>query len=187
MPLSQLRPGMDCTAYSVVRGTAITSFDARIVDVVSGDASANDGARILVDLSGPVVDETGVGPGFSGSPIYCPDGTGAARNIGAISESIGAYGGKTVLATPIEEILANPAEAPRPRPIGARASRIGRVLPLADPLTVSGLNRGLAATPDRGGREGAPHRPRSARDAARPLPRGAAAARVGAERRLLLG
>ena len=128
----------------MVRGTAITSFDARIVDVVSGDASANDGARILVDLSGPVVDETGVGPGFSGSPIYCPDGTGAARNIGAISESIGAYGGKTVLATPIEEILANPAEAPRPRPIGARASRIGRVLPLADPLTVSGLNRGLA-------------------------------------------
>ena len=144
MPLSQLRPGMGCTAYSVVRGTAISSFDARIVDVVSGDASANDGARILVDLSGPVVDETGVGPGFSGSPIYCPDGTGTSRNIGAISESIGAYGGKTVLATPIEEILANPAEAPRPRPIGARSSRIGRVLPLADPLTVSGLNRGLA-------------------------------------------
>jgi hypothetical protein len=144
MPLSQLRPGLRCTAYSVVRGTAISSFDAEIVDVVSGDASANDGPRILVRLSGPVIDETGVGPGFSGSPIYCPDGAGAARNAGAISESIGAYGGKTVLATPIEEILANPAEAPRPRPVGARASRIGRVLPLADPLTVSGLNRGLA-------------------------------------------
>jgi hypothetical protein len=144
MPLSQLRPGLRCTAYSVVRGTAISSFDAEIVDVVSGDASANDGPRILVRLSGPVIDETGVGPGFSGSPIYCSDGAGAARNTGAISESIGAYGGKTVLATPIEEILANPAEAPRPRPVGARASRIGRVLPLADPLTVSGLNRGLA-------------------------------------------
>jgi hypothetical protein len=144
MPLSELRPGLRCTAYSVVRGTEITSFDAEIVDVVSGDASANDGPRILVRLSGPAVDETGVGPGFSGSPVYCPDGTGASRNAGAISESIGAYGGKTVLATPIEEILANPADAPRPRPIGARASRIGRVLPLADPLTVSGLNRGLA-------------------------------------------
>jgi hypothetical protein len=145
MPLSELRPGMRCTAYSVVRGTEIASFDAEIVDVVSGDASANDGPRILVRLSGPVIDETGVGPGFSGSPIYCPDGTGAARNAGAISESIGAYGGKTVLATPIEEILANPAEAPRAKPIGARASRIGRVLPLAEPLTVSGLNPGLAA------------------------------------------
>ncbi len=144
MPLSQLRPGMQCTAYSVVRGTAITSFDAEIVDVVSGDASANDGPRILIDLSGPAIDRTGVGPGFSGSPIYCPDGTGAARNAGAISESIGAYGGKTVLATPIEEILANPPDAPRARPIGARASRIGRVLPLAEPLTVSGLSQSLA-------------------------------------------
>ena len=86
----------------------------------------------------------GVGPGFSGSPIYCRDGSGTARNAGAISESIGAFGGKTVLATPIEEILANPPEAPRARPIGARASRLGTVRPLAEPLTVSGLNRGLA-------------------------------------------
>ena len=144
MPLSELRPGMRCTGYSVVRGTAISSFAVEIVDVVSGDASANDGPRILVRVSGPVVDETGVGPGFSGSPIYCRDGGGTARNAGAISESIGAYGGRTVLATPIEEILANPVEAPRPKPIGARSSRIGRVLPLAEPLTVSGLSRGLA-------------------------------------------
>src|SRR5215210_9157939 len=117
MPLPELRPGMRCTGYSVIRGTESSSFDAEIVDVVSGDASANDGPRILVRVSGPAVDQTGVGPGFSGSPIYCPDGTGASHNAGAISESIGAYGGKTVLATPIEEILANPAEAPRPRPI----------------------------------------------------------------------
>ena len=144
MPLSELRPGMRCTAYSVIRGTEITSFDVEVVDIVSGDASANDGPRILVRLSGPAIDETGVGPGFSGSPMYCRDGSGTARNAGAISESIGSFGGKTVLATPIEEILANPPEAPRPRPIGARASRIGTVRPLAEPLTVSGLSRGLA-------------------------------------------
>jgi hypothetical protein len=143
MPLSDLHPGMRCTAYSVVRGTEISSFDAEIVDVVSGDASSNDGPRILVRVSGPAIDATGVGPGFSGSPIYCPDGSGTARNIGAISESIGAYGGKTVLATPIEEMLANPVDGPRGRPI-ARASSLGPVLPLADPLTVSGLSRGLA-------------------------------------------
>jgi hypothetical protein len=159
MPLSELRPGMRCTAYSVIRGTEISSFDVEIVDVVSGDASASDGPRILVRVSGPAIDESGVGPGFSGSPIYCRDGAGTARNAGAISESIGAFGGKTVLATPIEEILANPPEAPRAKPIGAgasrieaprakrigaRASRIGTVRPLAEPLTVSGLNRGLA-------------------------------------------
>ena len=144
MPLSELRPGMHCTAYSVIRGTEITTFDAEIVDVVSGDASANDGPRILLRLSGPAIDESGVGPGFSGSPIYCRDGAGIARNAGAISESIGAFGGKTVLATPIEEILANPPEAPAAQPVGARASRLGTVRPLAEPLTVSGLNRGLA-------------------------------------------
>ncbi len=142
MPLSELRPGMQCTGYSVIQGTQISAFDVEIVDVVSGDASANDGPRILVRVSGPAVDQTGVGPGFSGSPIYC-----GGRNAGAISEAIGEYGGKTVLATPIEEILSNPPDAPRGKPIArrsARRARIGRVLPLAEPLTVSGLNRGLA-------------------------------------------
>src|SRR3954449_7932602 len=170
MPLSQLRPGMQCTGYSVIRGTDISSFDVEIVDVVSGDASASDGPRILVRVSGPAVDRTGVGPGFSGSPIYC-DG----KNAGAISEAIGEYGGKTVLATPIEEILANPPDAPRGEPGGkpgraprtekplanppdaprgkpvARRSRVGRVLPLAEPLTVSGLSRGIAARLARAG------------------------------------
>jgi hypothetical protein len=142
MPLSELRPGMRCTGYSVIQGTQISAFDVEILDVVSGDASANDGPRILIRLSGEAVDRTGVGPGFSGSPVYC-DG----RNAGAISEAIGEYGGKTVLATPIAEILANPPDAPRGKPIArrsARRARIGRVLPLAEPLTVSGLNRGLA-------------------------------------------
>src|SRR4051812_29252697 len=114
MPLSELRPGMQCTGYSVVRGTEISSFDVEILDVVSGDASADDGPRILVRVSGPAVDRTGVGPGFSGSPIYCE-----GKNAGAISEAIGEYGGKTVLAAPIEDILANPPDAPPRRP-GAR-------------------------------------------------------------------
>ena len=132
MVLSELRPGMQCTGYSVIRGTEISAFDVEILDVVSGDASANDGPRILIRVSGDAVDRTGVGPGFSGSPIYC-DG----RNAGAISEAIGEYGGKTVLATPIGEILANPPDAPRGKPIAprsARRARIVRVLPLAEPL-----------------------------------------------------
>jgi hypothetical protein len=155
MPLSELRPGMQCKGYSVIRGTEISEFDVEIVDVVSGDASANDGPRILIRVSGDAVDRTGVGPGFSGSPVYCRDANGTARNAGAISEAIGEYGGKTVLATPIEEILANAADPPRPGPIprrrGARRARIGRVLPLAEPLTVSGLNRGLASRLARAG------------------------------------
>jgi hypothetical protein len=123
MPLSQVRAGMQCTGYSVVRGTTISSFDVDVIDVVDSEPGT-DGARILVTASGPAVDATGIGPGFSGSPIYCPDGNGVQRNIGAISESIGDYGGKTVLATPIEIMLANPVDPPKPP--NARASRSRR-------------------------------------------------------------
>jgi hypothetical protein len=172
MPLSQVHAGMRCTGYSVVRGTDISSFDVEVLDVVDGDPAEN-GPRILVQASGPAVDSTGIGPGFSGSPIYCDDGTGTKRNIGAISESIGEYGGKVVLATPIEAILGNPPDAPRERATGAKGaraagSRAGRaaaaeramrrhgVRPLASPLTVSGLSgplaRGLQAAGRRLGR-----------------------------------
>lgn len=161
MPLSQVHAGMQCTGYSVVRGTDIASFHVEVLDIVDGDP-AEDGPRILVQVSGPAVDSTGIGPGFSGSPIYCDNGDGQQRNIGAISESIGEYGGKVVLATPIEAILANSPDAPRERGEGAasarakgarsaRAARAVRAMrrhgtrPLASPLTVSGLSRGLAA------------------------------------------
>lgn len=127
MPLDQVRSGMQCTGHSVVRGTEVTSFDVEVLDVVGGDP----GARILVRVSGPAVDATGVGAGFSGSPIYCPDGEGVPRNIGAISETIGDYGGKTVLATPIEAIL-----AADPAPAAPRNARR-----LASPLLVRGVDR----------------------------------------------
>src|SRR3954471_9813740 len=111
MPLSDVHAGMHCTGYSVIHGTDISSFDVDVLDVADGDAVATP-PRILVQVSGPAVDATGIGPGFSGSPIYCQDAAGVSRNIGAISESIGEYGAKTALATPIEHILATPTDAP---------------------------------------------------------------------------
>src|SRR5689334_17548561 len=69
MPLSQVQRGMHCTGYSVIRGTDIASFDVMIDDVVYDAVNTAD---ILITISGPAVDETGAGPGFSGSPIYCP-------------------------------------------------------------------------------------------------------------------
>ena len=45
----------------------------RVLDVAAGEATSG-GGRILFEVSGPAVDATGLGPGFSGSPIYCPDG-----------------------------------------------------------------------------------------------------------------
>jgi hypothetical protein len=133
MPLEEVRSGMRCTGLTVVRGTAISSFDVEVIDVIADDP-ATGGPRILIRVSGPAVDATGIGPGFSGSPILC-DG----RNAGAISEGVGAYGNHVVLATPIEEILtARPAPVPasaRRSPEIARAAR-----PLLGPLTVGGLS-----------------------------------------------
>jgi len=147
MPLSQVHAGMHCTGYSVVRGTTISSFAVDVVDVIDG-VPGEDGARIIVTASGPAVDPTGIGPGFSGSPIYCPGAGGVQRNIGAISESIGDYGGRTVLATPIELMLSNPVDAPKPtagaasRKVRARIAREG-TKPLTAPLTISGVSAKL--------------------------------------------
>jgi len=167
MPLSQVSAGMQCTGYSVVQGTTISSFDVEVLDVIDGDP-LSEGPRILVEASGPAVDSTGIGPGFSGSPIYCPDGAGTNRNIGAISTSIGDYGGKVVLATPIEAMLANPADAPLPRDAGdgtAASPRAGAAIrrieregtkELVGPLTISGvspqLGKAIEATGKRIGR-----------------------------------
>jgi hypothetical protein len=151
MPLSQVRQGMKCTAYSVIRGQEVTTFDAEVLDVVGGDA----GARILVKVSGPAVDETGIGAGFSGSPIYCKGDDGVAKNAGAISETIGDYGGKTVLATPIEAILGTPVDAPgdpAPKPSSAAATRNARDLAA---ISVRGLStRTFAALQQAGRRYG---------------------------------
>src|SRR5215218_6614382 len=144
MPLGEVQPGMQCTGYSVVRGTDIASFDVEVVDVVD-DKISGTGPRILVKASGPAVDETGIGPGFSGSPIYCDSGTGGQRVIGAISESIGEYGGKVVLATPIEQIVGTPVDAPHSGTSASTTSLKGRRIlarskPLAAPLTIGGLS-----------------------------------------------
>jgi hypothetical protein len=163
MPLSQVRSGMQCTGYSVVHGTDIASFDVEILEVVDGDASGQ-GPRLLVRVSGPAVDGTGVGPGFSGSPIYCRDEQGTERNAGAISESLGEYGGAVVLATPIEAILGAPVDAPATRGEPAKTSwkattarrhrrLLARVRPLATPLTVSGVSSAMGRALERAGRK----------------------------------
>lgn len=136
MKLSDVRAGMECSALSVIRGTTPSQFDISVIDVLRGDPEAI-GARILFRASGPAVDATGIGPGFSGSPIYCPDANGISRVAGAISEGIGQYGNHVALATPIEEMLGVRPTAPRAR---KAAALLPSARPLASPLTVSGLS-----------------------------------------------
>ena len=144
MPLSDVHAGMQCTGYSVIQGTDISSFNVTVLDVAGGEATAGEGARILIQVSGPAVDATGLGPGFSGSPIYCPDAAGVQRVIGAISESVNEYGGKVAFATPIEQILGTPVDVPG-KPAAASTRRLlSQAKPLATPLTFSGLSAPVA-------------------------------------------
>ena len=138
MPLSDVRAGMHCTGLSVIKGTEISSFDVEILDVIAAETGLS-GPRILIRVSGPAIDSTGIGPGFSGSPVIC-DG----RNAGAISEGLGEYGNEVALATPIEGMVRDrppsPAASARRDPALLRAAE-----PLATPLTITGLS-GRAAT-----------------------------------------
>ena len=143
MPLGEVRAGMHCTGLTVVRGTQISSFDVEVLDVL--DPLRPDLARILIRVSGAAVDATGLGPGFSGSPVYCRDGAGVARNIGAISTGIGEYGGAVGLATPIEAILAEPVLPPSSAPRSAARAPVAGSYSLAAPLTLSGVRPSLAA------------------------------------------
>jgi hypothetical protein len=144
MPLSEVRQGMRCTGLSVIKGTEISSFDVEILDVIAPEAGLS-GPRILVRVSGPAVDEGGIGPGFSGSPVLC-DG----RNAGAISEGLGEYGNHVALATPIEGMLSDRPSAPATARRDPRLLRAAR--PLETPLTVSGLTGRAGALVERAAR-----------------------------------
>jgi len=162
MPLSQVQRGMHCTGYSVIRGTDISSFDVTIDDIVS---DASDQTSILATVSGPAVDSTGVGPGFSGSPVYCPSPSdGTPEVAGAIAIGLGDYGNKTLLLTPIEKMLGEPVSPPSSARRDPRVFRHAR--PLALPVSIAGLSPAVsgffARAAKRAGREliGAPSAPR---------------------------
>ena len=141
MPLGEVAPGMRCTGHSVIRGTEIVPFDVEVLDVIQGE-QGDAVERILVRVSGPDV-PAGIGPGFSGSPVYCPDADGTPRVIGAMSEGIAEYGNDVGLPTPIEAILGVPIDPPtgaRPATAAERAAR-----PLRAPLAFSGLAPSVAA------------------------------------------
>ncbi|MEA2350669.1 MAG: hypothetical protein QOG86_1610 [Thermoleophilaceae bacterium] len=139
MRLADVKAGMHCTGRSVIRGTTISSFDAEVIDVIQ-DVS---GPAILIRASGPAVDETGIGFGFSGSPIYCKDAHGVSRNAGAVAFGLGDYGNKLAGVTPIEAILDEPiAPVKGARRLTARERASRRQL--SAPLTLTGLTPWLA-------------------------------------------
>src|SRR3954469_9430368 len=125
MPLRDVHQGMRCTGLSVVRGTTISSFDVEVLGGIAAESSSG-APRILVRVSGPAVEPSGIGAGFSGSPVYCRDSAGVRRNAGAISAGGGAYGQQNGLVPPIESILGEtppPPAGPRRDPALLRSAR----------------------------------------------------------------
>ena len=152
MPLEQVQRGMQCEGRSVFRGTVIEPFDVEILDVIQR-SNLGSTPSILFRASGPRVDESGLGFGFSGSPIYCPDSEGVMRNVGAVFAGVEDYGNDVALATPIEAILSMPVGEPAAARPATAAER--RATPYAGPISVSGVGprarRALWAAAERQG------------------------------------
>lgn len=106
MSLADVQPGMACTVSSVIQGETPTTFDATVLGTYGGPAPAD--ALIIMRFSGAAIASTGLGQGFSGSPVSCPDGGGTPRVIGAVSAGIGQYDNFVGGVTPIEAMLATP-------------------------------------------------------------------------------
>jgi hypothetical protein len=139
VPLQEIHRGMTCTARTVVQGTTISDFNVEVLDVLADTDGS--GPRILVHVSGPAVEHTGIAEGFSGSPVYCTGANGTIGNAGAISATIGQYGEDVGLVTPIELMLGLPVDPPAKARVAPKLLHAAR--PLASPLVISGLSPSL--------------------------------------------
>jgi hypothetical protein len=107
-PIDQLTAGMHATGWTVLQGTTPESFDLEILGVLT-DAIAPGYDVILVKASGANIDAIGgMGPGFSGSPVYKN-----GELVGSVSYGLGGdphYGALTPGQSLID-VLNEPARA----------------------------------------------------------------------------
>ena len=182
--------GMQCTGYSVVQGTddqLVRRRDPRR----HRRRRQRQGPRMLLRCPGRRSTATGVGPGFSGSPIYCPDEPGAAqrrRDLG-VDQRVRRRRRARDADRGDPRRRRSTRRQPRRRPRRGRASAgaIARAArkPLATPLTVSGVDAALGRALERAGATAG--RPVLAAPAgpARLVPAADAAPRRGGRRRVL--
>ncbi len=112
MALGDVRPGMNCTASSVVSGLEPVDFSAQVISV---EGATPQTATIVMRFGGAPIAETGIGQGFSGSPVRCTDAAGTPRIIGAIAYGIGQYDNFVGGVTPIEAMLTMPTRGTAPK------------------------------------------------------------------------
>jgi hypothetical protein len=99
-PLSEVRPGMTATAWTVFKGSKPEAMEVEILGVLRG-ARGPGQDMILVQLHGPKPEYTGVVAGMSGSPVYIGD-----KLVGSLSYRIGEFSKDPIAGiTPIEQML----------------------------------------------------------------------------------
>lgn len=104
-PIDQLTDGMQATGWTVLKGTQPESFGVKILGVLN-DAIAPGDDVILVRAHGANIDAIGgMGPGFSGSPVYIDD-----QLVGSVSYGLGgdAHYGALTPGQELVDILMNP-------------------------------------------------------------------------------
>src|ERR1700722_6259471 len=99
-PVSDVRPGMHCVAYTIFSGDKIEKMDADVVGVLY-NAFGPKLDIVLIQLLGEKPEHTGVVAGMSGSPVYI-DG----KLLGALSLKLGIFNKEAIAGvTPIENML----------------------------------------------------------------------------------
>jgi hypothetical protein len=107
-PIGNLTAGMMATGWTVLQGTTPESFDVEVLGVLQ-DAIAPGYDLILIKASGANIDAIGgMGPGFSGSPVY--------RNgklVGSVSYGLGgdAHYGALTPGQALVDVLNNPGRS----------------------------------------------------------------------------
>jgi len=97
IPLREVQPGMMGTGKTCVQGREIIEFDFEVLGILRNTSPGHN--LVLIRLSHPVLDRTGVFAGMSGSPVYI-DG----RLLGAAAYSFPFSTEPVAGVTPFEEM-----------------------------------------------------------------------------------
>jgi hypothetical protein len=144
-PEDQLTDGMQATGWTVLQGTQPESFGVRILGVLT-DAIAPGDDVILVRAHGANIDAIGgMGPGFSGSPVYINN-----ELVGSVSYGLGgdAHYGALTPGQELVDVLMNPTARSAASAKTIRLTRADRRLVARDANTsIQAIGTSLAQIP----------------------------------------
>jgi hypothetical protein len=151
-PLSDIKPGMHGTAYTIFEGDTVEPIDLEVIGVLHNAVGPKEDV-ILVRLLGEKAEKTGVVAGMSGSPVYFNGKLAGALALKLGSFTKEAIGGITPIGNMLE-ISQNSNPAPGTQPVHAdtrvpvpaefaQRTAVGGsgqfLVPIDTPLIASGL------------------------------------------------